>query len=385
MEVVNLGISDLEDRDECIKTLSLGKIKTFLQHFGKVKFVQGEKIDQNFDIKELKCGGNHTLILLSNGLLLGAGNLKELRNDKYTVDDHWVLLNNKIYDIVLSEYDEVDFEEYKVESVSTCWDSSFIALKSIKESGPSLVLSFGQQSKSELGREQSSNKYTILEINKAIDLKLHSCLYTTVLVAKSQNMTDIFGWGFNNKGQLKVIENKADKQIKVPTLLSQYTDSQDIVCRMGKDFVVICDYKNQTIQIKGNSSIVETFSKTNFNLNDIHHVDTMWSSIHFNKENTILGIGNDQLGQLSMNNKTLPKAKFLKCGSEHMIYVSIEEPNVVKSWGWGEHGNCGVFTGDEDKNSQLVFYEPNVIYEAKEDEEIINVYGGCATTFILTV
>ena len=383
--MVSLGISDLEDRDVCIKSLSLNKIMESLQSLGKIKFVSKESSKFDFEIKELKCGGNHTLVLLKNGLLFGAGDLKELRNDDYTITDHWVLLNNQIYNKIEAEHGESVLENYKIETISTCWDSSFVALKSDNDTSPDLILSFGQQSKGELGRKDTFEGYTILRVNNSTKLTLHSCLYTTILVVKyDNNKKHVFGWGFNNKGQLKDVEKKTDKKIENPILVKEYNGNDSIKCHIGKDFVVFCDYNNNQIEIRGNNTIVKSFLETKLMLNDINHVDSMWSSVHFNKDGVILGVGNNQLGQLSMNNKTLPKAKFLKCGSEHMIYVSQEEPKLVKSWGWGEHGNCGIFTGDKDKNAQLVFYEPNVIYEGKPDEEIINIYGGCATTFILT-
>lgn len=384
MEMVNLGIPDLEDRDHCIQTLSLHDITNKINNLNIPVLTDIDNFSSGFDIRDIKCGGNHTLILLENGILLGAGDLQEIRNDSYKINDGWILLNQEIYTKVKDKYNNIDLANYCISSISTCWDCSFITLISKNPSLYSFVLSFGNQSKGELGRKQETKDYTIFKSLNIKSIQLHSCLYTSVMqVAYNSGDMEIHGWGSNNKGQLMEIKSKSDKQIDTPRLLHKFIQNQHIKCHIGKDFLVICDYKNDSVITTGNKKIADSFDDVNFSLQDVDHVDTMWSSVHYNKNGIILGFGNGQLGQLCMNNKSLPQAKFLKCGSEHMIYVSKEEPHVVKSWGWGEHGNCGVFTGNREINKQLVFYEPNIIYETENEEEIIDIYGGCATTFIL--
>lgn len=384
MEMASLGIPDLEDRDHCIQTLSLSDIRNKVEDLKMSLLTTNDNLFTGFGIKDIKCGGNHTLVLLENGVLLGAGDLKELSNNSCNVADGWIILNHEIYKKVKEEHIGFDFNNYHISSVSSCWDSSFVTLKSRNDSLYTFVLSFGNQSKGELGRKQEARNFTIFEALNVKDIQLHACLYTNVMqVAYNNGDTEIYGWGSNSKGQLLKIETKADKQLETPKLLHTFVQNQQIECHIGKDFLVICDYKNDNVVTTGNKKIVDSFNATSISLADVDHVDTMWSSVHYNKNGVILGFGNDQLGQLCMNNKTLPSARFLKCGSEHMIYVSKKEPHIVKSWGWGEHGNCGAFTGDREVNKQLVFYEPNKIYETKREEEIVDIYGGCATTFIL--
>lgn len=384
MVMASLGIPDMEDRDHCIQTLSLSDITNIVEDLKMPVLTTNGDFSNGFGIKDLKCGGNHTLVLLENGVLLGAGDLKEISNDSCKVADGWILLNQEIYKKVKEEYIGIDVNNYYISSISTCWDSSFVALKSRNDSLYTIVLSFGNQSKGELGRKQEATNFTIFKALNVKEIQLYSCLYTNVMqVAYNDGHTDIYGWGSNSKGQLMEIDIKADKQVEIPTLLHRFVYNQQIECHIGKDFLVICDYENDNVITTGNKKIVDSFNAMNISLTDVDHVDTMWSSVHYNKNGVILGFGNDQLGQLCMNNKSLPPAKFLKCGSEHMIYVSKEEPHIVKSWGWGEHGNCGVFTGDREVNKQLVFYKPNKIYEAEGEDEIVDIYGGCATTFLL--
>lgn len=384
MEMASLGIPDLEDRDHCVQTLSLDDITNKVKGLELPIFTNDNSSTAGFAVKDLKCGGNHTLVLLENGILLGAGDLKELSNNSCKVVDGWTLLNQEIYTKVKKEYTGTDISSHYISSISTCWDSSFVTLKSRNDGLYTIVLSFGNQSKGELGRKQEAADFTIFKAFNVTDIQLHSCLYTTVLhVAYDNGDTEIYGWGSNSKAQLMKIKFKSDKQVGTPQLLHTFVQNQQIECHIGKDFLVVCDYLNDTVIATGNKKIVDSMNAMKISLSDVDHVDTMWSSVHYNKKGVILGFGNDQLGQLCMNNKTLPPAKFLKCGSEHMIYASKEKPHIVESWGWGEHGNCGAFTGDREVNKQLVFHEPNKIYEAQKDEEIVEIYGGCATTFIL--
>lgn len=344
------------------------------------------KFSDNYYIKYLKCGGNHTLVLLENGLLLGAGELRELRNE-YMVNDGWFVLNFRIRDLISSEITE---ECSVIQDISTCWDSSFIGIKNLQSEIVELF-SFGEQSKMELGREESRGNHLVLRSEKECsNFELHSCLYTSIVVFRYKSkVTSLYGWGLNNKQQLFAYESRTEKQVQKPKLLETFEKGTKIEFKLGKDFLIILNYEENKIQFQGNQKLKTSLEARKVSLDKISHFRVMWSSIHFLYDETaLISLGNGQLGQLSLNGSALGPIKFLECGSEHIIYTSLNEPLKISSWGWGEHGNCGKLDEKNEFSQQNICTRPNEILslqDRKKDcySKIHSVYGGCASTFIV--
>lgn len=386
MVMDSLGITDLDDRDTPFPTLNTSNFSSL---FSDKHIPFTDKTVNSYNIKYLKCGGNHTLILLENGILIGAGELRELRND-YIINDGWCLLNYKIHEFIKSELNGL-VDILTIESISTCWDSTFIGIKNL-EKNIVQIFSFGQQCKMELGRPECNSKFNVLSSDiDCVASELHSCLYTTIAVFRYvNNSTVLYGWGFNNKQQLFETQNKSDKFIQSPKIVKQFLNNPNVEFRLGKDFLIILNYKENSLLCLGNPKLKTEVEQKNFLLNKISNVIVMWSSLHFLYDNkSLVSLGNGQLGQLSLNNSHLGPVKFLEAGSEHIIYTSVNEPFIVSSWGWGEHGNCGKLDKNKnDINEQQIFTQPNEILNLQKNEfnnynKIQNVYGGCASTFIL--
>ncbi|XBW34998.1 hypothetical protein QEN19_000563 [Hanseniaspora menglaensis] len=382
MEMVSLGIPDCEDKDVCVETFDASSLSKLIA-YKDIPFTNNK--NKSCDIKLLKCGGNHTLILLENGILLGSGELRELCND-FQLFNGWCVLNYRLQELVAPELTNLTSASI-IDSISTCWDSSFIGIKFLQENTIK-IFSFGLQFKSELGRPSGSNRYLIMESGPDCEsLTLHSCLYTTISRFQyTNNNVSLYGWGLNNKQQLFRYVTKADKIVTVPKLLDEYKDNAAIDFILGKDFLFILNYTEDYIECLGNEKLKASIAKNVPSLRKMAHITAMWSSVHFiYEDNRLVSLGNGSLGQLSLDGNKLKPVKLLQCGSEHIIYSSIEAPHIVTSWGWGEHGNCGSFDKNKNENEQKIFTSPNNILNIQENKnyaKISNVYGGCATTFI---
>lgn len=379
----NLGLLDLEDRDLPIATLDT---KNFDSVFVDDEVPFTNKALDNYNIKNLKCGGNHTLVLLENGLLLGAGELQELRSGQ-TVSEGWYVLNYKIRDLISSKSAT---DGFVIQDISTCWDSSFIGIKNL-QSELVEVFSFGKQSKMELGRDENNGNHLVCRSDRGCSsFELYSCLYTSIAVFRYKSKaTTLYGWGLNNKQQLFAYTSKSEKQVQRPTLLKTFEKGANIEFKLGKDFLVILNYEENSIKIQGNQKLKASLEARKVSLDKISHFRVMWSSIHFLYEKkTLISLGNGQLGQLSLNDFAIEPVKFLECGSEHIIYTSLVEPLKVFSWGWGEHGNCGKLDEKQDSSQQNICTRPNEILNLQDSKRdcystIHSVYGGCASTFIV--
>lgn len=85
-------------------------------------------------------------------------------------------------------------------------------------------------------------------------------------------------------------------------------------------------------------------------------LQAMWTSVHCKTSEGIVSQGNNSHGQIA----SLPSPRLWSVGSEHGIAVY---GNTVKCWGWGEHGN---------------------VVEHEFEDAVVAVYGGCATTWVVT-
>ena len=128
---------------------------------------------------------------------------------------------------------------------------------------------------------------------------------------------------------------------------------------------------------KGNEELLSYDNRKIQNLTascNIAEICTMWSSAHFVRGNTVTSVGNNSHGQHFPGN--LKDGDILCTGSEHGLVLS---QNVVGTWGWGEHGNCGQQTRAPPDN--VVYDYINVLYEMRD--EVVLIAAGCATSWVV--
>src|SRR5437764_8271416 len=71
------------------------------------------------------------------------------------------------------------------------------------------------------------------------------------------------------------------------------------------------------------------------------------------------------------------KVKTIKCGSEHSLVLSTDGQCV--SWGWNEHGNCGIGNNDDQWNfAELIGFNK----DDNNDFFVEQVGAGCGNSWI---
>lgn len=316
-----LGIDDDIDRDE----LEL------------VKFKVGDAIVTNLQEKprDIICGGNHSFILCENGDLYGCGDNSQ---GQLGLEQDFVSVFTQI--------------PGRFQFVSAGWEFS-IFVTSENE-----VYSCGQGMKGELGLGEtivSCRKLTKIPLDVKI-YSIKSCMNHTIM-STSQGL---YGWGVSKNGKLGITSEKILYQ---PTKLEFDMDPIEDYC-IGRDFTVIKfanDYK-----IHGRFNYNQDFDIVPNTI-----IKSMWSSIHFLKNNHIISVGNNSHGQFYPGSDL--KINEFTVGSEHGLIISN---NQVYAWGWGEHGNCGKL-----KHHDVVVNQLQPIYLGIH--EPIMIKGGLATSWVV--
>lgn len=303
---------------------------------------------------KIVCGGNHTLILLGNGDLYAAGDntFGQCGIDPETIDGEG----------------EKRIERFTlVPRRGAPWlDCSAGYEFTIFMNGDQELFAAGLGLKGELGiGEKKSRSFQLAPIKHNFNsnvLEIRSCLDHTVLLLDNY---ELYGWGNGRSGKLG---EPAESKIWTPRLIDTRLSTTEV--EVGRDFTALGDVQGK----------VEILGKDKFNIGaqvpkSWKEFKAMWSSLHFVDESgAISSYGNDSHGQLIPN----PNIKYslFEVGSEHGI---IAEGQKIKSWGWGEHGNCGI-----NKVDSVTFDYINDLHEFDENERTILIKGGCATTWVVT-
>lgn len=191
----------------------------------------------------------------------------------------------------------------------------------------------------------------------------------------------VWGWGANRKQQ---VDHKSDdKTLWNPRKIM--TGIRDIGC--GKDFSVMISDDNKII-FQGNKQrfgdemdqFIDCHNKSKDQVIELMAVG--WSSIHFvvsnNDTQQIYAFGSNVHEQLYPFNVKSGKENphiftSISPGTEHYLAV---ESNTVKTWGWGEHGNCGLAY---ENGSQRVY---GISLPDKSEYTKPEVFAGYASSWI---
>lgn len=294
--------------------------------------------ESEYEILKIVCGGNHSLILLSNG-------------DLYSVGDN---TNGQCGFERLGIVEEFRKIEGKWKDCSAGYEFSIL----INYNNDIFSCGFGSKGELGLGKITRSflTKLDLVVEEEIISVK--SCLDHTVLLVSNG---DLYVWGNGRNGKLIEIENK----IYEPKLIKLEFKPSKI--EVGRDFTIISD--------SDDPNNIKIFGKDRYGIGlnfptEFKDYKTMWSSIHFLLDDKILSIGNNSHGQLIQDQ---PIFEEFEVGSEHGLLLSL---NKVYSWGWGEHGNCGKKVNDSTTFPISLLFESN--------EKIVKIQGGCATSWIVT-
>lgn len=320
------------------------------------ELVQGS---DSWSIKQLAAGGNHTVILCSDGKVRATGNNEDSRacicgRSAYT-----------FMEMPLWEYNYGGTME--VEQVACTWSATFLLLADGK------MFVCGTGSSGELGLGEGVVGSRVLRRVPDFPpadlqvLKIGACMGHVVTVLSDGT---VYGWGKGRKGQLGEPAQDVWRPRKFEDVSFSATD---VAC--GKDFTaLIGDRTDSEILIFGpkGSDRFGIQSEVPIIPSSLRTMTASWGSMHFLREDgSIQSWGRDDHGQLPPDG--LPEIVSHAAGSEHVL--ALTRSGQVLAWGWGEHGNCGNPT---DQNGDV----KGRWNEIRVSDRATHVFAGCATSFI---
>ncbi|EJT43651.1 ATS1-like protein [Saccharomyces kudriavzevii IFO 1802] len=295
-------------------------------------------------VKKIACGGNHSVILMNNGTLVGCGDNR--RGELYGGRTVQQVRGWTPIEVPASVVD-----------VACGWDTTVI----VDADGH-----VWQQGGGCYGFEQ--RQLPLLPNNERI--AVYGCFENFVVV----HVPRVYGWGSNTKCQL---QRPKCRSIAEPTLVCDIGPMAVDYVAMGKDFMAVVDKSGRIAHASGRLP-------AGFHLEqqDAPHglvAKCMWTSIHVwdRDHNAVKSFGRGTHSQLFPQESLDVRIADFATGSEHGILITAsqeEKPHyyLIYCWGWGEHGNCGPQKGSQ-PGLQLVGR-----YSSKP-----RVFGGCATTWIV--
>lgn len=269
-----LGIGHYEDLDE----------------FSAVPGVDGSVV-------EVAGGGNHTLVLLDDGVAMVSGSNDE---NQLGCDGPGTATFTRVSHP----------EGLRWTHVAAGWAFSVFVDEKNR------LWTCGSGSKGELASETAKHGLEhVFTFESPVVAVKSAMAHTLVLLHSGQ----VYGWGGSRKGQLGVAQVKVTHPVVVGAEVRQIS--------VGRDFSVLVPRSGKAIILGNFQGIIP---ETSSNLS----VVSGWSSIAFVTEQIVV-VGNGRHGQLDA--PSIDKPDQVVAGSEH--YLALKN-QTISSWGWGEHGNC---------------------------------------------
>ncbi|KAI9740719.1 MAG: hypothetical protein M1818_004684 [Claussenomyces sp. TS43310] len=319
----------------------------------------------------IRAGGNHTLLLSSDGYLYCAGDCSSgACGLAQKPEDQIPPVFNQIQ---LSTESSVFDIHSKVTHCAATWEASIIAV-SRKDDRRVQVYSFGTGNKGELGLGElifhSSKAQLIKDFPPAgTDVVDLAASVSHVVVVLSNG--EVYGWGSGRKGQIGQPESIVYSPRKISSVGFNVARA---VC--GREFTYL-------VSASGGEHCVLGSDKWNIrrlapaNVKGWKELSASWGSIFVLKTTgEVLSWGRNDHGQLVPD--AVPKFSHIAAGSEHAVALSVD--GDVLAWGWGEHGNCGPTTINGDVKGKW-----NIVASSRylpEKAKIIAAGAGCATSWI---
>lgn len=324
-----------------------------------------ESIGEGDQILKIVAGGNHTLVLLQSGAVFTAGN-NEAGQCYLPPQEAQTSIFKRLMLDDLHDADPASGEP-KIVDISATWEASFLL------DSKGRIFSFGTGSRGELGRGDyltTSNHFSppahafYSEHSKFI--KLRSGMRHTVAIAEDG---EVYGWGSCRKGELGP-DLERQKEVRSPEKLSIHSRCQEAA--LGRSFTILSGTAGY--EIFGQDQALHNLEELNNpSLKTIH---AGWTTAYTLVNQRVKAFGSNTRGQHPSDN--LPDLSKLAAGSEHCL--GLTSTGQVVAWGWSEHGNCGEPT---DPRGNVAGKSNTLAIPLDEDEAVIDVAAGCATSFIV--
>ncbi|CAI1793571.1 hypothetical protein SEUBUCD646_0A00570 [Saccharomyces eubayanus] len=325
---------------------SNGQGQLGLAHDEDVDTPQRSVLAGESKVSKIACGGNHSVVLMSNGTLAGCGD-----NRRGELQGTAALQQVPGWTPIEVPAPVVD--------VACGWDTTVV------------VDTRGHVWQRGGGRYEFEQRH--LPVLDPADgrIAVYGCFQNFVVVQGPQ----VYGWGSNTKCQLQA---RKCRSVVEPTLVCDLGSVAVDYVAMGKDFLVVVDKNGRMAHASGRLPAGFQLEQQEARLG--LEVRCMWTSIHVwdRRQGTVESFGRGTHAQLFPQDAVavgVPITNFT-AGSEHGILVtaSQEEPlhYDVHCWGWGEHGNCGPQRGSQPGLQLVGRYATSP-----------RVFGGCATTWVV--
>jgi protein ATS1 len=313
-------------------------------------------------IVNIASGGNHSVILFNDATIITHGE----NDDGRCVNHHGIGSQGQADD---RQHAEDSLHGSGISHIAATWSATIM----VYDSTSVRVAGSGESGQLGLGPGVTAcAKPTLVKDFPPPGLRivrLAACMAHAVAVLSNG---DVWGWGSGRKGQLgqpAEIVWAPRKMELINFLAADVACGKDFTCVFGEpqagELVLFGLDRNDRFHVREN---------TPKQLATWKRVASSWGSLFVQTiDGKITAWGRNDHGQLPPQG-LLPLKAFV-AGSEHCI--GLTESGSVVAWGWGEHGNCGQIVEHSDKaNDHRV--------ELKIPEEVIALFAGCATSFIVT-
>lgn len=318
-------------------------------------------------IKQIRAGGNHTLILSRTGTLYCSG--ESLHGACGPGSDEYYTT----FKVAKIAQEPTEEQPLTILCAAT-WQASIIVQKD--ENGHSTkVFSFGTSNKGELGLGEfifRTSKPQLIPNFPPSGLEIVDLAASVSHVVAVLSNGDVYGWGSGRKGQLGEPEGifQSPRKIENP-------DFKVVRAVCGQEFTYLLGESGTSQHKILGSDKRNIKSSAPGKALAWKDVGAGWGSIGLlQSDGHLISWGRDDHGQLAPKN--LPPLSQIAIGSEHGLALTSD--GDVCAWGWGEHGNCGPGTTNGDVKGRW-----NVIASSKylpPDTKISYIGAGCATSWI---
>ncbi|KAK1751605.1 alpha-tubulin suppressor protein Aats1 [Echria macrotheca] len=310
-------------------------------------------------VTTIAAGGNHTLLLTSDGTLFGAGDATSGAIGSSPSDSQFHQLATAS----------------PVTHIAASWTASFFTTGS----PPTALYALGTGLKGELGLGQLIIRTPSASLvpnfppqgTHIVDLSASMAHAVAVLSDGS-----VWGWGAARKGQLGPVPGN-EAVVYSPRKIDGVSFAVTrAIC--GKEFTCLFGTTDDgKMMILGSDKWgVQTKAPAATKISGWKDVGAGWSNVYvLCGDGTVVSWGRDDHGQ--MVPQDLSKAAKIAIGSEHAL--SLSDDGEVTAWGWGEHGNCGPGEAESGKGQRGVIAS---LKYAPKGSKITTIGAGCATSWV---
>lgn len=318
--------------------------------------------DPSSTIKRLAAGGNHTVILYSDGRAFSSGDNSDGRCATSGVGP-------------LGEFREIASPDSlgtpPWEDVAATWSATILTRDQGKK-----VWVCGSGGSGELGL--GNGKLEARQLTQIPNfppegtrvLQIAACMAHVVAVLTNGQ---VWGWGKGRKGQLGEVAQDAWTPRRIDGATFKASRA---VC--GKDFTCLfADEATGDVAMLGPNGRdrFDLKAKSPSEVPEWKGISASWGNVFVLRETGRLDAwGRDDHGQLPPD--AMPSIAKVAAGSEHCLALTLD--GKVLAWGWGEHGNCGEHT-DEKCDVKGRWNELVV------PGSVVDIFAGCATSFISAI